>query len=224
MSGALECKHARLAIGGAPQELSAEVAQHVATCPQCARFREETLAMEGRLKAALELPLHRFRNPAQISKAAPRRFALAASVVIALLVGAGAWLFRPQPTLAGEVVEHVKHEPGSWQVHEPVPPEALSAVLAKAGVRYDMRFPVTYASPCPFRGHIVPHLVVQTDRGPLTVMVLAHIKTDATKQVTFSEGEYHGVVLPAGPGSIAVLAPKGQEFDGYLKPLLEGVR
>ena len=88
--------------------------------PHARSFRDETLAMEGRLKAALELPLHRFRKPAETSKAAPRRFALAASVVLALLVGGGAWLFRPQPALAGEVVEHVKHEPGSWQAHEPV--------------------------------------------------------------------------------------------------------
>jgi len=222
MNGAFECKHARLAIGGEPQVLSAEAAQHVATCPQCARFRDETLAMEGRLKAALELPLHRFRKPTETSKVAPRRFALAASLVLALLMGGGAWLFRPQPALGGEVIEHVTHEPGSWEKHEPVSAEVLAAVLAKAGVRYDARFPVTYASPCSFRGHIVPHLVVQTDRGPLTVMVLAHVTAEGAGK--FSEGEYHGVVLPAGSGSIAVVARDGQEFDSYLKTLLEGVR
>jgi len=89
-------------------------------------------------------------------------------------------------------------------------------------VRYDARFPVTYASPCPFRGHIVPHLVVQTDRGPLTVMVLAHVKSET--QGTFTEGDYRGIVLPAGVGSVAVVARKGQEFDGDLKGVLEGVR
>jgi len=222
MSGAFDCKHARLAIGGEPQVLSAEVAQHVATCAACAKFRDETLAMEGRLKAALELPLHRFRGAPEPVRVAPRRFALAASVVLALFVGGGAWLFRPQSALAAELVEHVKDEPGSWQGHEPVTPEALAAVLAKAGVRYDTRFPVTYASPCPFRGHIVPHLVVQTDRGPLTVMVLAHVKSET--QGEFTEGAYRGIVLPAGAGSIAVLARDGQDFDSDLAAVLEGVR
>lgn len=222
MSGVIDCKHARLAIGGAPQTLSPEVAQHVASCAACTKFRDETLAMEGRLKAALELPLHRFRRLPEAGKTAPRRFALAASVVLALLVGGGAWLFRPQSALAGEVVEHVIHEPGSWQQQAPVSPETLAAVLAKAGVRYDARFPVMYASPCPFRGHIVPHLVVQTDHGPLTVMLLAHVTAEGAGK--FSEGEYHGVVLPAGAGSIAVVARKGQEFDGDLEAVLEGVR
>jgi len=222
MSSVIDCKHARLQIGGEPQGLSAEVAQHIATCAACSKFRDETLAMEGRLKSALELPLHHFRESP--SRAAPRRFALAASIVLALLAGGGVWLLRPQPVLATELVEHVRHEPDSWGSREPVPPEVLAAVLAKAGVRYDPRLPVTYASPCPFRGHIVPHLVVQTERGPVTVMLLSHIKTDVeTQGTTFQEGEYHGIVLPAGSGSIAVLAPKGREFDGALKDLLPTV-
>ena len=220
MSSEFDCKHARRQIGGEPQVLSAEVAQHIATCNACAKFRDETLAMEGRLKSALELPLHHFRESPR--KVAPRRFALAASIVLALLVGGGAWLLRPQPALAAEIVDHVRHEPGSWGSREPVPPEVLAAVLAKAGVSYNARLPVTYASPCPFRGRIVPHLVVQTDRGPVTVMVLSHVRTDADSQGTFEEGEYHGIVLPAGSGSIAVLAPKGQEFDGAVEQVVEG--
>ena len=218
MSGVMDCKHARLEIGGEPHALSAEVAQHIATCAACAKFRDETLAMESRLKSALELPLHHFRESPR--KLAPRRFALAASVALAVLVGGGAWLFRPQPALAEEIVEHIRHEAGSWQAHDPVPPQVLAAVLAKAGVRYDPHLPVTYASPCPFRGHIVPHLVVQTDNGPVTVMVLAHEHVDTYAQGTFSEGEYHGILLQAGSGSIAVLAPKGQELDGALKELV----
>jgi hypothetical protein len=175
--------------------------------------------MEGRLKAALELPLHRFRKA---SPAPTRRFALAATLLLALLAGGGAWLFRPASALASELVEHVLHEPGSWQSRQPVTPELLAAVLAEAGVRYDVGLPVTYASPCPFRGRVVPHLVVQTDRGPLTVMVLAHVKSTAKEK--FSEGGYRGVVLPAGVGSIAVVARQGQEVDRELEAVLAGLR
>ena len=46
-------------------------------------------------------------------------------------------------------------------------------------------------------------------------MVLAHVTAEGAGK--FSEGEYHGVVLPAGAGSIAVVARKGQEFDGDLE-------
>jgi hypothetical protein len=124
--------------------------------------------------------------------------------------------------LAGELVEHVLHEPGSWQSRQPVAPELLAAVLAKAGVKYHSRWPVTYASPCPFRGRVVPHLVVQTDRGPLTVMVLAHVAS--AEKEKFSESGYRGVVMPAGAGSIAVVARQGQDINGALDAVLAGLR
>ena len=73
----------RLAIGGDPQNLPPDVAAHLATCADCSRFRDETLALDARLRAALELPLPQFR-----SRAPPaRRFALAASVLLAVVAG-----------------------------------------------------------------------------------------------------------------------------------------
>jgi hypothetical protein len=128
----------------------------------------------------------------------------------------------PQPALAAEIVKHIRHEADSWGSREPVPPEVLAAVLSRAGVHYNAKLPVTYASPCPFRGHIVPHLVVQTDNGPVTVMLLSHEQVKA--QAKFTEGEYHGVVFPTGSGSIAVLAPTGREFEGALEQVVEGAR
>ena len=88
-----ECRHARIAIGGEPHDLSPEVSAHLATCAACRQFHAETVTLDGRVRAALELPLTKFR------KAAPppaRRFALAASVALAMLVGGGFWLWSPQ--------------------------------------------------------------------------------------------------------------------------------
>jgi hypothetical protein len=63
---------------------------------------------------------------------------------------------------------------------------------------------VSYASSCLFRGHRVPHLVVQTSMGPVTVMVLVH--ESVSKAVPFDEEGYRGVIVPVpGHGSLAVL-------------------
>ena len=107
-----ECAHARIAIGGEPHALPPEVTAHLATCAACRQFHAETLSLDGRLRAALELPLSNFRKAAP---APARRFAMAASVALALLVGGSFWLFRPQTALADEVVDHVSHEGGSWE-------------------------------------------------------------------------------------------------------------
>ena len=70
---------------------------------------------------------------------------------------------------------------------------------------------MSYAQSCQFRGHTVPHLVVQTAMGPVTVMVLPH--DSVAKTVRFDEEGYRGVIVPvAGHGSLAVLA-RGPDAD-----------
>ena len=219
MSTPLDCRHVRLAIGGDPTNLPEDVERHIAGCPACAKFRDETLAMEGRLKAALELPLHKIRAPAAPSRT--RRFALAASVLLAVFIGAGAWLL-PQPALAEQLVEHLRHESDSWTLQRRLSPEEVGQVLKRAGVSYDSRLPIVYASPCPIRGHVVPHLVVPTEHGPITVMLLAHEKVDRPSEVR--EGEYRGTLVPAGEGSVAVLTRDGSDARAYLDVVLAGLR
>jgi hypothetical protein len=183
--------------------------------------------LDGRLRAALELPLSRFvTQPAAASASgtAPRRsFALAASVVLALVLAGGAWIFRPQDALADEVLAHVEHEASAWEQRETVATEAVADVLRRAGVEFDTSVPVTYASSCPFRGRRVPHLVVQTGDGPVTVLLLSGEKVPRRR--AFSEDGYRGVLLPAGEGSIAVLARgAGAPPDALAAQMVNAVR
>lgn len=218
MSDVPGCRHVRLAVGADPGHLSPEVEAHVAGCAECRRFRDETLALDGRLRAALELPLPEFRR-----RAPPvRRYALAASVVLALLVAGGAWLFRPASALAGDVVAHVQDEADSWSAHDAMPPESVAKVLATAGVEFDAHVPIVYAYPCPFRGRRIAHLVVQTPRGPLTVMLLPHVTV--AKREKFSESGLNGLLVPAGTGSVAVLARGGTVETADADAMVSAVR
>jgi len=212
-----DCRHARLHIGAAPQELPAEIAQHLAGCAECSRFREETRALDARLRNALEVPLPRFRKRAPPA----RRLALAASVVLALLLAGGAWLLNPRPALAGEIADHVVHEAGSWDKQQVLSPADINAVLQQAGVRFDTSLPVVYAMACPFHGRHVPHFVVQTPEGPMTVMLLAHEKVSGRTE--FSEQGLRGVLLPAGDGSVAVLTRNGAVPDAVAGEIVGAV-
>jgi hypothetical protein len=184
-SQGLDCRHVRVQLGGDPRSVAPEVAAHLETCADCRRFHQETLALDARLRVALELPIG----------------------LLALFVGGGFWLLRPLPALAGQVAEHVRHEPGSWEHVTPVPSSEVAALLSAAGVRFDTSRPVVYATRCPFNGRYVPHLVVQTEEGPLTVMLLADERVSRRRE--FVEGDLRGVLLPAGNGAVAVLARAG---------------
>jgi len=212
-----DCRRARLHIGAAPHELPAEVTSHLAGCAECRRFHDETVSLDARVRSALEVPLSRFRERPPRT----RRFALAASVVLALLVAGGAWLLNPQPALAGDVASHVIHEAGSWDKQQVLSGADIDAVLHQAGVKYDSSMPVVYAMACPFHGRQVPHLVVQTAEGPMTVMLLMHEKIAARSE--FSEHGFRGVLLPAGDGAVAVLSRGAAPSESLQREIVAGI-
>lgn len=218
-NGSPGCVHARLQIGGDPHNLPAEVTTHLASCAACRQFHEETLLLDRRLQAALELPLSNFRT----RPAPARRYALAASVALAVLLAGGIWVLKPQPALAGEVVAHVLEEGSSWNGQALLPAAEVADVLRTAGVQLDADLPVIYAYPCPFRGHRVAHLVVQTGNGPMTVMLLVH--EQVSKRTEFAEGGLHGVLLPARTGSVAVLSRDGTELpEAFVARVVAAIR
>jgi Protein of unknown function (DUF3379) len=179
---------------------SAGLREHGEACAECRAYRERLLRFESRLERALQLDM---REPARGS--GPKRFALAASALLALVVAGAVWLAVPRATLAAAVVAHVMDEPQSWTSQAQVADPRLALVLREAHMRLRADAgAVSYASSCEFRGHVVPHLVVQSAAGPATVMVLVH--ENAAKQVQFAESGYRGVIVPvAGHGSIALL-------------------
>jgi hypothetical protein len=212
------CRHARLHIGADPHALPPEAAIHVETCADCRRFRDEMLMLDGKVHAALKLPLASFRRQAPPA----RRFAMAASVVLALIVAGGFWLFRPATALAGAVVEHVEGEAGSWNMRQPLAPAEIAAVLRTAGAQFDSPYPIVYAYPCPFRGHRVAHLVVQTANGVMTVMLIPHEHVRRRTEVV--ENGMRVVLLPAGAGSVALLTRDGVVPDAVAEEIVSRVR
>jgi hypothetical protein len=214
-----DCKQARLYIGAAPHELPPEIENHVAGCASCRRFLDETRALDGRVRNALEVPLARFRA----APAAPtRRFPLAASVVLALLVAGGVWLLRPPVALANEVMAHIQHEAGSWESRDLLPAPEIAAVLREAGVEIDTSIPVVYAAACVFRGRRVPHFVVRTAGGPVTVMLMRHEKLLMRRH--FAESGLRGELIPVSGGSVALVTRGSEVPEGLAAEIAGGVR
>jgi hypothetical protein len=198
--------------------LSVEAGVHRDACPKCAEFLRQTLALDERILAALSVPVperatgQRAMNVVALPRIERRRWmALAASIAGGVMVGALLWVSGPRASLAEDVVRHMAHEPGVMvQSSTPADAATLERVLEHGGVRLasDAGL-VSYAQTCRFRGEKVPHLVVQTDAGPVTVMVLPRERVAAPIQ--FDEGGYSGTILSTGPGSVAVLGHQSRQ-------------
>jgi hypothetical protein len=221
----MDCTRYRQSMMADPHDPDPLLAGHRASCNDCTLFAEQLLRFESRLERALrvaapEIPTDRvlpLRRERSLRRPPPKSWlALAASVLLAAVVAGGLWLSVPDRSLAADVVTHMREEPQAWrQTDVPVAGMALQAVLRDSHLRLAAGAGiVSYASSCGFRGHRVPHLVIQTESGPVTVMVLVHER--ASKSTQFDEQGYRGVIVPvAGHGSLAVLM-RGPEADPAL--------
>jgi Protein of unknown function (DUF3379) len=219
----MNCEEARLQIGAQPGATSPALEEHLQSCAACARFREETRSLDARIGRALERPPEAAGRRSAARPPLWRQWALAASVVLAMFAVLGVWLLRPTDTLAHEVVAHVQGEPESWLATQQLSAQGIGEALRRSGVALEVTSDkVTYAHSCWFRGHYVPHLVVQTARGPATVLILRHEHLDARR--SFHEAGMSGVIVPAGAGSIAVLARGSGEVDDVASQMQRDVR
>jgi hypothetical protein len=133
------------------------------------------------------------------------------------------WALRPTDTLAHEVITHVESESKSWSSTDQPPAAEVNETLAQAGVALDMSSDkVMYAQSCPFRGHVVPHLVVSTPEGPVTVMVLRY--DNVKHRMSFHEDGMTGVIVPAPHGSIAVLMKGNENVDAVAQQVKQSLR
>jgi hypothetical protein len=205
------CEEARELIGADPQTASPQLLAHLPTCPDCQTYRKQMLALNANIRRALELDvqaLQRIRRREEASvprRARPRGLPIAASLAAGVLIALTLWLSRPADSLATEVITHIEGEPASWSRTEPVTAAKLDAVLRKSGVKLGSGMQrVVYANSCYFRGHFVPHFVVMTAAGPVTVMILMKEHVNAAQQ--FNEDGYSGLLVPVRNGSVAVIS------------------
>jgi hypothetical protein len=217
----VSCEQARLQIGADPSDSSPGLEEHLRDCPACRQFRDEMRTLDTNIRRALERPPQ--WAGARRPLAAWRSWALAASVLLAMVAVFSVWLLRPSDTLAREVVTHVREEPESWLVRQHVDAQSIDDALRGAGVKLDITSDrITYAQSCWFRGHYVPHLVVQTAQGEATVLILRNQRASARQ--TFHESGMSGVIVPAPQGSIAVLTRGGASVETLAAQMQQDIR
>jgi hypothetical protein len=202
----MNCLEFRRAAGADPQHLNEAMREHRMQCTACDSYAREMSHLDGLIKRALQLPV----PPVRDVKAAPSRtrwYAMAASVLLAVGVGGALWLLAyPRDSLANDLVAHINHERDAMQPNATrVSAQLLDGALRAKGLRLAKSIDdVSYLRTCIIRRHFVPHLVVQTEQGPVTVLLLLdeHVATSQR----FDEQQYHGVVLPTPRGAMAVIA------------------
>ena len=234
----MNCNEAHLAIGAEPDATSPALEEHVRACASCARYRQEMRQLDANIHRALELDMASLKSDAPARPAvrlvtetppaspvlAPQRasawrggWALAASLLIGVVAVLFFWGALPAHSLASDIVTHVMSESTD------VSPSTLAVVLERTRLQLDsLPGEVVFAETCFFRGRLVPHLIVRTTEGPVTVMILPEERVSVPEH--FDEGGYRGVVIPDNDrGSIAVLSRAQLDADRPAREILSAL-
>ena len=225
------------------QAISAEPAfdggaGHLSTCADCQAFRAEMQSLDARIAGAMqiavpelkmpELPPVETENVVSMTTRKPRSkpawFALAASVMLAAVIGVRLFgVGASYESLADEVLAHLDHEPASLRVTStPVSDARLAKVVPASIARPDHSAGlITYARSCEINGKTVPHLVIQGEHGPVTILLMPD---EAVADAVSLDGEnIHGVILPVGDGSIAIIGAQEEKLERIEKSVLSSV-
>jgi len=202
-------------------------AGHLSTCASCQVFRDEMLALDEKIGRALAIHVPEIDMPelsnidtANVTALPQRRFGapiwLAAAASVTLAVFIGFQMFGgnvANGTLAEQIIAHIDHEPFSFrETVNPVPDQRLARVIPANIATLDHSAGlITYAQSCTINGREVPHLVLQGERGPITILLMPEEKVSAAQSIV---GEsVNGVILPVGNGSIAIIGEKGESLE-----------
>jgi uncharacterized protein DUF3379 len=224
----MNCLDFRHRVGAEPFAYGGEIATHRHECAACARYQDELQSMDDLIARSLAVDSARVGKAKASERLLPavptrrRLFAIAASLVVGLSVGLVLLVSLPRTSVAREVIDHILHEPGAMETRTPIAPGELAAVLDPDGTHLRPGVgDVTYAARCLFDWRVVPHLVVVTPEGPVTVLLLRHRNLD--RPVRIEEQGYNGVVLPAPRGSIAIVGQGITNPDGVAKKVFDAV-
>jgi len=232
----MNCEDYKEAIATDPSWEGGEA--HLSGCAECRSYRDEMRALDHRIAQALSLRAPELVLPELVDLdtdnvvalpggrriTTPAWFALAATVVIAAFVGIRMFGSNvTYPSLADEIVAHLDHEPRALKVTDkPVSDRALArAVPASIADMNHEGGLITYARTCVINGKKIPHLVIQGEFGPVTILLMPEEMIDGAVQI---DGQsINGVILPVGSGSIAIIGEDEENLGNIEQNVLDSV-
>lgn len=211
---------------------------HLQGCADCQAYQGDLKVLDQRMRAAMEVDVPKLNMPelpdldlsnvaalpVRRRMTAPLWFAVAASVALAMFVGLR--VGGPENveySLAEQVLAHVDHEPAALLPSKtPVAADRLQQVVPNnmATMNHEAGL-ITFAETCPINGNPIPHLVMQGEHGPITILLMPEEKIN---EAIILDGEnIHGSILPVGDGSVAIIGTRGEQLENVQRSVMNSV-
>lgn len=239
----MNCENYREAIAADPSESFEGGAGHAAVCESCSAYRAEIQALDLTIARALAIDVPELKIPdlppigeedgnvvnlpfRRVSKiTTPAWIGIAASFALAAVIGMQFVGNGPShdQLLAAQVLAHLDHEPWALKVTNVAVSEERLAQVVNPGVGTmdrDIGL-VTFAQTCIINGRTIPHLVIQGEKGPITLLLMPDEMVSSA--VILSGESVNGVILPVGDGSIAIIGARDERIEDLKQRVVDSV-
>lgn len=217
----MNCLEFRRQLGTEPLSTAAEFVRHRHECPRCADAAARAAEFESALRRALHVATSPQLAESILLTQATRQnrrhlylrrgglLALAAALVLAVGIGV---TVEAKP-LSTQAVDHLIREAVVLTSTQPVPADAVRKAFAQRGVQL-AGVPdgvVTFVACCPMGRHRTVHLVIADQGEPVSVIYVAD--RHASQREDFQRDGWRGRMVPAGQGTLILLARDARHFD-----------
>jgi hypothetical protein len=193
-----------------PQDASPEVLAHMQDCADCAAFTQQLEAFEQDLQRSVNISVPeglaeqiilRQRKPQWFNRS---YLAIAATLVLSVTAFLVYDALGDRRDLAGEFIAHVVSEPQHLTETGTVTPTRLSSAFAEYGAIIDGTIgEPRFMADCVFNGKVAKHILVQTEHGPATLLLLPDRRASMSKPL--SRDGFSAVIVPLGNGSMGIV-------------------
>ncbi len=217
----MNCIAFRRALSLSPASPDDELRAHRRECPGCEAFARRLLQFESTLAEAVRIDVpeglasrvllaHSLRLEGD-TRVRRRRLLLAFAAIAALGLAAS-WLALAPSRLDRDVLAHIEAEPSHLHARGELSRAEVNQTLAPLGVGVEGDLgTISYAGTCWIRGRLGAHLVLQGDRGPVTVLFLPDEPLGDRFPVRHEL--LQGIIVPAGRGSLAIVGRPGEALE-----------
>ncbi len=225
----MNCLEFRRAILIDPKDFAAALESHAKTCAVCASFRNDQLAFEKELNntMSVDIPdgltsrilLAQSTGKVQTQKRHRKLYAIAASFILVIGIMIGAQINPVAQPIEQLVLSHVNTEKKHLQDRLNVKQAKLNTIFSKLNMNVSSSLgTVNYAGNCDIRNKDKgAHIVLQGKNGPVTVLIMP--AENITSRRTIADQRFHGVIIPAHRGSIAVVGEHDEVLEPYVQQL-----
>ena len=224
-----------------PRSESAELTTHIKHCNTCRQEQQRLLDLDDALDKALAYPvpggladriIDTTRDEADNQSASKqvrsgRIWQMAAGIMlgIGLAMYLGLHHYNPLNTagaLDTTVLNHITDEINHLYETHDISNEKLDTIMTAINTRAsDGIGKLNYAGKCQIRKNVGAHLIVNGEKGPVTVLVMPGEHIDGNMDV--KSERFDGMIYPTGYGSIAVVGEKDEQIPVIAERMLSSI-